>query len=65
MRPNFRMANRHDCAILVFYISLQLFDRLTLTQQAGNASIAFDGNDLAILNGIEPNRLSVDNFVFV
>ncbi len=41
------------------------FESLTLTQQDMNASIAFDGNDLAILKGIQVADLSGDNFAFV
>jgi Ca2+-binding RTX toxin-like protein len=41
------------------------FGTLTLTQQEENALIAFNGNDLAVLNGLQTTGLSADNFVFV
>jgi predicted AlkP superfamily pyrophosphatase or phosphodiesterase len=41
------------------------FTQLTISQDGNNARIAFDGNDLAVLTGIEANSLSAANFVFV
>jgi hypothetical protein len=41
------------------------FETLTLTQEGMNTSIAFNGDDLAVLKGIGVADLSGDNFVFV
>jgi Ca2+-binding RTX toxin-like protein len=40
------------------------FDSLTLTQQGENTLIAFDGNDLALLNQIQASSLTASNFAF-
>jgi Ca2+-binding RTX toxin-like protein len=41
------------------------FETLTLTQEGMNALVGFDGNDLAILKGIQVTDLNGDSFVFV
>ncbi|WP_058183563.1 alpha/beta hydrolase [Mastigocoleus testarum] len=41
------------------------FEDLTITQQGNNTLIASNGTDLAILQGINANDLSADNFAFV
>ncbi|NJK48086.1 hypothetical protein HC931_07790 [Candidatus Gracilibacteria bacterium] len=41
------------------------FETLTLTQQEDNTLIAFNNNELAILNGIQASSLSTENFAFV
>ena len=41
------------------------FEDLTITQEQGNALIAVNGSDLAVLKGIEADSLSADNFAFV
>jgi hypothetical protein len=41
------------------------FETLTLTQEGMNALVAFDGNDLAILKGIQVTDLNGDSFAFV
>jgi hypothetical protein len=41
------------------------FEGLTLTQQNDNTLIAFNNNDLSVLNGIQSSSLSASNFAFV
>ncbi|MEO1377868.1 MAG: calcium-binding protein, partial [Cyanobacteria bacterium J06635_10] len=41
------------------------FADISITQQEDNALIAINGVDLGILQGINANNLSVDNFAFV
>ncbi|MGV2830093.1 alkaline phosphatase [Myxosarcina sp. GI1(2024)] len=40
------------------------FEQLDITDQNGSAAIAFNGNPLAYLNGIEADSLSADDFAF-
>ena len=40
------------------------FDDLTLSDMDGNAMIAFDGNDLGKLLGVDSSSLSAANFAF-
>lgn len=40
------------------------FDKLTLTQQGNNTLIAFNNNQLSVLNGIQSSSLSASNFAF-
>lgn len=41
------------------------FEQLSLVQNGDNARIAFNGNDFAVLAGIEVSSLSASNFAFV
>ncbi|WP_414620376.1 calcium-binding protein [Calothrix sp. CCY 0018] len=41
------------------------FSKLTFTQQNQDLLISFDGNNLAVLEGIQASSLNADNFVFV
>lgn len=41
------------------------FDTLTFTQQQKNVLISFQGNNLAVLNGIQTSGLNSDSFVFL
>ena len=41
------------------------FEQLALMQNGQNTLISFNGNDLAILNGVQSSSLSASNFAFV
>ena len=41
------------------------FGQLDISQQNGNTLIAANGNDLAILSGVDANSLNAEHFVFV